>query len=83
MCVAKLTQFILYYYASFKHLRLNNSTKTFWKGRPAFNLGDKRPYFGACRQPLRDSKPEASRTGRRKPRLTRFLGLAWPRKASI
>ena len=45
--------------------------------------GDKRPYFGACRQPLRDSKPEASRTGRRKPRLTRFLGLAWPRKASI
>ena len=36
--------------------------------------GDKRPYFGACRQPLRDSKPEASRTGRRKPRLTRFFG---------
>ena len=36
MCVAKLTQLILNYYASFKHRRLNNSTKTFWKGRPAF-----------------------------------------------
>ena len=36
MCVAKLTQFMMYYYASFKHVRLNNSTKTFWKGRPAF-----------------------------------------------
>ena len=38
MCVAKLTQLMLNYYASFKHLRLNNSTKTFWKGRPAFYL---------------------------------------------
>jgi len=36
MCVAKLTQFMLYCYVSFKHLRLNNSTKTFWKERPAF-----------------------------------------------
>ena len=38
MCVAKLTQLMLNYYSSFKHLRLNNSTKTFWKGRPAFYL---------------------------------------------
>ena len=38
MCVGKWTQLMLNYYASFKHLRLNNSTKTFWKGRPAFNL---------------------------------------------
>ena len=36
MCVAKLTQFMMYYYASFKHFRLKNSTKKFWKGRPAF-----------------------------------------------
>ena len=36
MCVAKLTQFMMYHYASFKHLRLNNSIKTFWKGRPPF-----------------------------------------------
>ena len=38
MCVAKWTQLMLSYYPSFKHLRLNNSTKTFWKGRPAFYL---------------------------------------------
>ena len=38
MCVAKSIQLMLNYYASFKHLRLNNSTKTFWKGRPAFYL---------------------------------------------
>ena len=38
MCVAKLIQLMLNYYASFKHLRLNNSTNTFWKGRPAFYL---------------------------------------------
>ena len=36
MYVAKLTQFMLYNYASFNQLRLKNSTKTFWKGRPAF-----------------------------------------------
>ena len=41
MCVAKLTQFIMYYYAYFKHLRLKNSMKTFWKGRPAFYSSDK------------------------------------------
>ena len=36
MCVAKLPQFMLYYNASFKHLWLNKSTKSFWKERPAF-----------------------------------------------
>ena len=45
MYVAKLTQFILYYYASFKHLRLNNSKKTFWKGRPAFYSTNKQRHM--------------------------------------
>ena len=36
MCVANVTQFMLYYYASFKHLWYNNSTKLFWKERTCF-----------------------------------------------
>ena len=38
MFVAKLTQLMLNYYSYFKHLRLNNSTKIFWKGRSTFYL---------------------------------------------
>ena len=47
MCVAKLTQFMMYYYASFKHVRLNNSTKTFWKGRPAVYSSHKQSHMSS------------------------------------
>ena len=44
MCVANLTEFMLYYYASFKI----SDSKRLWKGRPASYSSQKKGHMFFC-----------------------------------